>query len=335
MTINVETRDSSETQVDQPVDVDIISAGQLLQNERVRCELTIKQVSADLNLKQSVINNIEQGIADKHITPIFMRGYIRSYARYLKLCEDEIIRIYDCENGDCDNQTELQSFSRRTKKEANDNRLMLASYGIAAFMIVAFLFWGLQRSDVDVVVPDAVVEVEESSSAESGTAAIKAVDSIVSELEQDLIDNAAAATNATDINAVDSQTANIAPPVEIDLSDIVAADIGTEAHTETITEPETIAPETIEVADIVEIPVIKEVVELIFDGDCWVEVRDSNGDIVISGVKKEGQTVHVEAEFPISVKLGAPEFVRMRAADKDVDLSIYRPSRLAKFTVPR
>lgn len=155
--MNIESDNQQDTELEQTElaeNIEVVSPGQMLRDARINKGISQKEVSNRIHLKVSVINDIEHDIFDQEIAQTFVRGYIRCYARYLGIDEADVLSAYDCQNSACEQQAELQSFSRRTKKEANDNRLMIVSYGIIGFMLLIFLIWGFQRSDVTVVVPE-------------------------------------------------------------------------------------------------------------------------------------------------------------------------------------
>lgn len=382
MTINLETREGPDNDKELLDEQEIVTSGQLLHDARIARGLTIKNVSDNINLKLSVIENIEKDVDDDDISHIFMRGYIRCYARYLKLSEADVLSAYDSKNTDPAQQTELQSFSRRTKKEANDSRLMLASYAILGCMFVGFLIWGFQRDDVNVVVPEPAAELAESIQAsspdtksdnnisETPLAQVENVSNNVEAIPADkseMIATDKIETTATDkTEAVPSKVKSAViiakttiTPIEVEnktaqvKDNIVESNTVVESNTDkkdiekieeqvvtlmptvpastdvAVSEPvlaEPVKPEPVEV--------IKALVELTFAGDCWVEIKNSEGKTLVTGVKKAGQTLQLEGVAPLSVKLGAPEQVSMRFAGEDIDLSHFRKSRLAKFKLP-
>ena len=326
MTIDLETLKDPDKAAELQGNIDVVTAGQMLQDARIASGISVQEVCNHIHLKLSVINNIEQSVADKQISSTFMRGYIRCYARYLKISEDEVIAAYDGQNVACEQQTELQSFSRRTKLEAHDNRLMLVSYGIIGFMLAVFLIWGLGDDvdvDVDVVLPElittqtiesvgAVTVIEEQ--APLVVAESPEFDS--TEFESTELDSTAAQTPALDV---------IAPPS----SEVVPAEVL--AHVTAL--PTIISPVVTNTPDNKPAIVAQSLV-LTFAGDCWIQVKDKNGKTLSTGVRKAGQSISLQGLAPLSIKLGAPEYVTMSYAGEPVDLSTFKQGKLAKFKVP-
>ena len=290
MTIDLETLKNTDESAELQDNIDVITAGQILRDARIALGISVQQVSDNINLKLSVINNIEKSVLDKNISATFMRGYIRCYARYLKIDEDEVVRAYDCQNAACEGQAELQSFSRRTKLEAHDNRLMLVSYGIIGFMLIVFLIWGLKGDDVDVVVPEPE-QIAVATSESIPTAAV--------------------------------EQSNVTKPAVV--SPVVIADV---VESEPVSAVPVVAEKPTKPA------VVTQPLIVAFTGDCWVEIKDTNGKTLTTGVKKAGQTIQLQGLAPLSIKLGAPEQVTMSYAGEPVDLSTFKEGRLAKFKLP-
>jgi len=322
MTIDLETLKDPEQSADLQDNIEVITAGQILQDARIASDISVQQISDNLNLKLSVINNIEESVFDKDISPIFMRGYIRCYARYLKISEEDVLRAYDCQNAACEQQAELQSFSRRTKKEQHDNRLMLVSYGIIGFMLIVFLIWGLRGNEVDVVVPVPAAEV-------SVTDAVAEEAPLASDvIESDSMDTTTLESTVItpELSITQPEDAVKAPEVETPVV-VAEPELPVAAVVEKIIQPET-TPVDNTTAE------INQALLLMFTGDCWIQIKDSNGKTLSTGVKKAGQSISLQGLAPLSIKLGAPEQVTMSYAGEPVDLSTFRKGRLAKFKLP-
>ena len=321
MTIDLETLKDTDNTAELQDNIEVVTAGQILQDARIASGISVQEVSDNIHLKLSVINNIEQSVCDKHISPTFMRGYIRCYARYLRISEDEVIAAYDCQNVASEQQAELQSFSRRTKLEAHDNRLMLVSYGIIGFMLIVFLIWGLRGDDVDdVVVPEPEpITVESVESPEVvGSVTIIEAEAPAAVAESGKLDS-------TKAQAPEPETAVITPVLPV----VVPA--------ETLELPvvaEQAAVITPVITDVNKPAIVPPSLVLTFAGDCWVQIKDRNGKTLSTGVRKAGQTIQLQGLAPLSIKLGAPEQVTMSYAGEPVDLSTFRQGRLAKFKLP-
>jgi cytoskeleton protein RodZ len=74
-------------------------AYEIFQKTREQRGLSVAEVANALHLTVTMIEQIEAGeFIQRHLAPVFIRGYIRSYAKYLSLPEnivDEIVRTLD------------------------------------------------------------------------------------------------------------------------------------------------------------------------------------------------------------------------------------------------
>jgi cytoskeleton protein RodZ len=73
----------------------VVSPDQLLHNAREAKGLSVDEVAHDLHLEASVILTLESGDYAALGAPVFVRGYMRSYARLLGLSEKEVLAGMD------------------------------------------------------------------------------------------------------------------------------------------------------------------------------------------------------------------------------------------------
>jgi cytoskeleton protein RodZ len=73
--------------------------GELLKSERLSQGLTVQQVAASLKLSNKIINAIEAGDSSQLPAKTFVRGFVRSYAEFLKLNPEVVMRQFQEEMG--------------------------------------------------------------------------------------------------------------------------------------------------------------------------------------------------------------------------------------------
>jgi len=71
-----------------------IGPGDRLQAARIENGMSIEDVAARMHLSVSILKAIEDNNFDDITAPIFVKGYLRSYARIVSLGEDEMIHQY-------------------------------------------------------------------------------------------------------------------------------------------------------------------------------------------------------------------------------------------------
>ncbi|ELA8131953.1 cytoskeleton protein RodZ [Vibrio parahaemolyticus] len=302
-----------------------IEAGTLLKNKRESLGMTQKQVADRLRLRVSVIEDIENNRFESQQVATFTRGYLRSYAKFVGL-DEKVVLVALEQTADVkpkEQEIEMQSFSRKTKHEKHNSRIMLLTWVIAIVIIgISAAWWwqNQQENSLAQVVAEANVETSQPSADE-----IADIDLMT---EEELIASTPAELAASN-NTASESSINAAQTDEV-----VSAE--TEESTTEAT-PESVA--VIEAAEEVQdaSPVVPEGMTLLtmkFKADCWIQVKDTNGKTLVSGTQKPGQDVELTGKAPFKVILGAPEGVTMTFASEPVDLSGYTSGKVARFTLP-
>jgi cytoskeleton protein RodZ len=121
-----------------------LSAGQILRQAREQQNLTVAQVAQQLNLGKSLIEDLELDQVDAKLSSTFVRGYLRSYAKLLKLPAQQVLDAYSSNSKGLHQIPSLtRSFSKRTATEATENRFMWVTYFVIFVFIVLLVvgFW--------------------------------------------------------------------------------------------------------------------------------------------------------------------------------------------------
>jgi cytoskeleton protein RodZ len=121
-----------------------LSAGQILRQAREQQNLTVAQVAQQLNLGKSLIEDLELDQVDAKLSSTFVRGYLRSYAKLLKIPAQQVLDAYSSNSKGLHQVPSLtRSFSKRTAKEATENRFMWVTYFVIAVFVVLLVlgFW--------------------------------------------------------------------------------------------------------------------------------------------------------------------------------------------------
>jgi len=283
--------ENTQTQSEQP------TVGQILKNHREQANVSIATIAAPLKLSELQIKRLEN---DEFalLGPItFVKGYIKNYCRELKVDSTPILAMMPAPP-EPTKPANMQSFSRRTEKEANDSRLMFFSYLILAIVIGSSALWFWQNA----------TPIEEQTSninvANSKMSERQAAQPSISEQQQQ--------ADIDDESLLESQNA----PTEIST--------GPKAVTETAPVISNSASQEDASSTIV----------MNFNGESWVEIYDGEGEKIAFGVKKAGYIMTVSGTPPFSVVLGKHDAVDITLNGEPVDVSAFPKNRLAKFTLP-
>ncbi len=86
--------------------------GEELRRERVRRNLTFKDVEQVLHIKTTYLEAIEDGNYDIIPGQVYVKGFIRNYGNYLDLDGDRLVKAYQSQVGDIDTFS-LRSVTRQ------------------------------------------------------------------------------------------------------------------------------------------------------------------------------------------------------------------------------
>ncbi|PMG46588.1 transcriptional regulator [Vibrio lentus] len=309
------TEHETQTQTKETV-APAIEAGTLLKNKRESLGLTQKQISDRLKLRVTLIQQIEENQFESDQVATFMRGYIRSYAKYVNLDEKVVLSALH-HAGDAQHQEqEMLSFSRKTKTEKHNSRIMILTWSIFAVIAGISSLWWWQNQQQDTL-SQSLVNTESS---------------------EELVVEESLDPELTSLEVIEAEQNTETSPVTENSDDLLAVVSAAEAseNVEQVEETQDVAevtPVAAESETVTPEPVTNELV-MQFSADCWIQVKDAAGKTLSTGIKKAGQTLNLSGTAPYKVILGAPEGVSMTFASEPVDLSGYTSGKVARITLP-
>ena len=293
-----------------------LEPGTILKEKREQLGLSQKQVADRLRLRIAIIQQIENNEFEPDQVATFTRGYLRSYAKVVNADEGEVLAALDQSvDSHPPQEQQMKSFSRKTNRERHDSRIMAITWGIVIVIVAISSVWWWQNQQKDVVEliaedePALIVESQEQP-ADTEQIIEPTVDS-VEEMQTE-------AANEADAVAEEE----VALPTSSDNTVQTAPQQAEPINTETV------APVVTTDVD------ISNRMELQFNDECWVQVKDATGKTMVSGIKGAGESVTVDGKKPYNIILGAPENVSIILASEPVDLSGYTAGKAARFTLP-
>lgn len=224
------------------------SIGALLKTTREQRGMSQADAAAQLNLKVAIIEKLEAEQWDTSMATTFVKGYLRAYARLLKLSEREILQAFDLQTAHLRPKTsEMHSFSRKTSREAADSRFMLATYGLVVLLIGLFFVWFWQTHLMDAelvaVLPDYVAPLDNKTTSNTPPAA--SVTPSVTETTE-----ASTQPAATQLSAVQVTSNPTTPSVDsLATPAVAAAPAGTGQSTDVDTATEDVPVSSIETTE--------------------------------------------------------------------------------------
>jgi cytoskeletal protein RodZ len=75
--------------------INIPNPGHLLKTKREALQLTPEKIAAQLHFPVRIIYSLEENNYPKNISLVFIKGYLRTYARFLKISETTLMEHYE------------------------------------------------------------------------------------------------------------------------------------------------------------------------------------------------------------------------------------------------
>lgn len=315
---------TTEQQHDFQDDSQAVGPGQLLRNAREQLGWTREQVASRIHLRLTLIAAIESDTYDKHTSHTFIRGYLRTYAKLVGIPEETILAAYDKLGLTPPDNIDMQSFSRRSRQQANDSRLKVVTWLVILVLIGLSVAWWWQSTARRSAGDEALAATEMSASTSvAATDTVPGAESLapVTDATEPAIDAAAPA-------AVSEATSTLAPEAAVLPEENPSAAVSTQAESST---SDVTATDESAVSEPASAPQLK----MSFTADCWLDVKDANGKTLYSGLKKANDELVLEGAEPLKLIVGAPMAVKLEYKGQSFDMSRYNNGRTARFSLPQ
>jgi len=305
------------------------SGGRRLRIARQSLGMTQERVAEELHLSPAIIEALEREDYKSLPEPVFVTGYIRKYANLVGLAPKPLVAAYGAPPVRArTNHTAAHAGRRQTS--AKHLPLSLIGGGIVLLVgILVFLWQWYQR-------PDPVLETTAVEEIAQETAPIDVLDTVPeSELSAFPADPEALLSDReleqSPEPGSDPETSQQPPPTTTASWEVAEenADDGTTAAMDarpTDTMPDSEETEETTAAKASE-------VEIVFNGSCWVDVRDSEQEHKLSGAIKKGERYVLKGKPPYSFVLGNAAAVQVTVGGKPLDLSTVSRGNVARFTL--
>jgi len=282
--------------------------GKRLRAAREAAGLSREQAGAQLRLAPDVIEALERDDYGRLPPPIFVRGYVRSYASELGLPADELVDAYtDAVGGD-----HAPSLSRtggmQTQVRSGDARMRWATYLISAVLIALVALWLYNH---EFRAPARTPAVPATAEAPAPTAQPEP---------------SAPAPQAS----AASQPEPPAPVQPPQATEAPAPEPKAAPETPAASAPEAAAPTP---AAPVPAAAAGQTLQLSFSGTCWVEVRNADGKRLLTRLAKSGEQLSVNGKAPFQLLLGNAPAVSIRLDGKPFDATPFVQGKVARFQV--
>ncbi|WP_191600918.1 helix-turn-helix domain-containing protein [Marinomonas algicola] len=319
-----------------------IDIGNELKTRRLHLNLTQGQISDQLKIPQSQIQALENNRFDMFRSPVFARGYLKSYLRALGLNEAGFLMHFDSLQES--KKTVLKPINK-VKKQAHltDPIVLLISVVLVAVLVFLVFWWPTMSTDDESL--DAVIEeqlpTETAVIPEEGELLIPSTDSQfndavdASEEKAPFNNDVTERSEVNDVKEDNDIVTGLSAETKALLKDAGVSVDAVALETQSLSKNTELADVTQDAVDTQtdEAPVnFNDDLVIKFNLDCWTEVRNPSGKILYSGIKKGGSTLTLSDSSSYRVVLGyAPGVSELLYKGKAFDFTSFIRKDLARF----
>jgi cytoskeleton protein RodZ len=286
--------------------------GQSLRAAREAQQLGIDKVAAQLHLSPSMVEAIERDDFGRLPGAVFVRGYLKNYARLVGLSAEHILAAYEVHGPDEEIATPVVKTSIKDEVSSGHAGVRLVTWAItlALVALLAVWWWGYLDWPPPPAEPERVDEVPGIDQAGPQPPGFPAIEPPP---EEPLAPGPVAVEPA-------------APAVDVEPLPEPLAEPGPAPEPEPVAEPAEAGAET-EAAP----PAGDDRVVFEFNAACWVDIRDASGRFKLFGEMEKGERHVAEGVPPWSVVLGNSRAVDITVGGEPFDHSRFASGNVARF----
>jgi len=270
-----------------------MTTGAQLKQQRIKRKLTLAEVARAIGLDEKLLSEIENDQAE-HIALVYRKGYIKTYARYLQIPEDDIQElILSVDNGD---PAVRNIFSEPPRRNPMDKWLRATSYVLAS-LLIGTLAWQFTH--------EAVRLSQNGSRLHNGQENVPGSENSTNQV---LIQEPSGPVNAS-----------IAPLGALHDNETVGLDTAEQAWA-AVSRPV--------------LPAGESRLQISVSADSWIEITDANGQELEMDLLRGGSDKAYHGKPPFRILFGRASAVRLSMDGKPVDLTAYTQDDVAQLTWP-
>ena len=289
------------------------SIGEALQSAREAASYSVAYVAAQTHLKEEVITALENDQFDQLPSDVFVKGYIRSYAKLLDLDSQTLLDAYP-KDRTIEAQTVVTNVKRTKKLNSSgvDPVVIWSSVTVVAILMGLLMTWWVHQEDSNPVELASVVDqFDDQDVAEIN---------MLQEPKQSEVQHNVVLGSVDPEHVSEQQNAT---PEVVDKDELVA---DTQAEVRVV-------------PAIIEAPfsggeIDKVRITVKYTQESWTEIFDARKRRLLHGLIKPGATRVISGQAPFNVFLGNSPGVELEINGKPFDHSVYmRRNNTARFLI--
>lgn len=348
--MNVPTH-TERNQLESELNLD--GPGRRLQKQRMRLGLEQSTVAAQLHLNLSVIESIEQEDYDALPGLVFVKGYLRNYAKLVGIPDEEILdallKHYPAARSETIDQAPKVSLKPEIKSD--HQVIKWVSWVVVLGLIGLAVLWWVDEYGLQPLQPNGVPGIEMNGETTQPASEIMDPDVPAMDFEQAATEPMMKQPSIpSEPEILPEPTAVVIEQVEPDVEVIPEPAPIVQEETAPVEqilmpqpEPANLAPQTVvspaplvEPTQPAEVAQSKPESRLVFrfTGRCWTEVRNASGRALIIGEMKDGVVKTIEAsQGPFKITLGDVRVVSLSIDGESFDFTPYLRGNVARFNL--
>ena len=319
-----------------------IGPGERLQAARIQKGLSLEDVAGRMHLSPSILEAIEENNFEEITAPIFVKGYLRAYARIVALDEDDMIQQYVDYYSEED--PPITSTSNTIPElSVADVRIKWTTYLVVLVLAALLSAWWWNKSQNE----ESPISLDTQA---PGLESIEAAESDVVNTEIEAASEISVATDESTPAAQESAAAEAPAQSEAVETEAVANEaVESEPLEPEPLEPEPLAPEPVETAAMqqqtepaasvaaatealqpvpgsrdqpnLNAPIGSDRLNIVVNADTWADIKDSSGYQLVYDLLRADQAVELTGAAPFSVFLGNGHGVEILFNDEEINFS--------------
>ncbi|MFA5685747.1 MAG: helix-turn-helix domain-containing protein [Lysobacteraceae bacterium] len=332
--------DTPGTETAGTVTVDPAGVGPLLRAAREAQGLSTGAIAVQLNLNVRTVEALEQDDHRRLPAPIFVRGYLRNYARLVGVAEDRVLEAYQAQ-APTEPAPRSIGLPRRRRLSLRAPRipwtglftlLLLGALGLLAWEFGPTLVARFSDQAPSAEAPAALtLPLPDGDAADSGDQAPS--------VATDPLDLVPPPTPLQTPTTSIEEDGGVVTPLD-EFEPVLPPEAGMEPDAPPVTEADTLPdaaaaalaepPVTAAPASVPAAP--EEVqLELHFTDDSWVEINAADGTRLLYGLMRKDQRRSVAGQAPLRVLLGNAQAVELQVDGVPFDLAPHTREAVARF----
>jgi cytoskeleton protein RodZ len=334
--------------------------GDRLQAARLEQGLSLDDVAGRMHLSANILKAIENNEFEEITAPIFVKGYLRAYARIVSLDEDDMIDQYIDFYSEEDPPI-TSTGNTVAELSAADPRFKWATYIVVIIIGVALTTWWWNREQNDE--PTISLDAQSSRLADTGKSDAEVVSSEIEAVSEELIeagetdeagDPTVESVAATEVEPAIATTVQESSAVEIEDAEVevVEGEVAEGEVVESEVEEGEAAPGLVDTAEVEEAeveaidsevvaatsgsleteqgtrnapsriaPVGSDKLKLIVHADTWADIKDAASYQLVYDLLRADRSVDLIGQAPFKVFLGNGHGVEIMFNGEEIEVA--------------